>query len=167
MAYASTRKANPKPIYLDIWIRVNTTLNAVLTSSSRIETKNGKWKASKGGTIAHQYHSTIAGAIYYKFLSLSKGKLFVKDDVSTRIALVAVRSKRISTWRRPGQSWSKRRLWQKSVLVLRERNMWYHECPARENMFNNWVFFIFGLLFFTLFLKKKNENTTHFLTWHV
>ena len=46
----------------------------------------------------------------------------------------------ISTWRRPGQSWSKRRLWQKSVLVLRERNWYYHDNPARENLFTNSLF---------------------------
>ena len=46
----------------------------------------------------------------------------------------------ISTWRRPGQSWSKRRLWQKSVLVLRERHWYYHDNAARENLFTNSLF---------------------------
>ena len=83
----------------------------------------------------------------------STAHFFVRDDVSTRIVLVLVSSKWtkwdqpdfkmksadfilfISTWRRPGQSWSKRRLWQKSVLVLRERKWW---CQSFKEKYHFW-----------------------------
>ena len=49
--------------------------------------------------------------MYWYYLSLSTSTLFVRDDVSTR-----------------------------SVLVLRERNWYYHD-PTRENLFMYWYSF--------------------------